>query len=192
MLSGAGLLLSSTLKFRALMVAISLHSIISERRGWQLMLVDRLHPWSCFLHWSLILEIGFWGTFLDNLAALLNAVYLHIVEVIMAEDDGPLTPFIHRFLLASDRQKRFQALSGSCIWVLGIDDGWQVKVTLQCKALSSDTILQATVGHFFGVIMQRKKICRAILAPLLLKTYSRYRLLFFNTAYTYIHVKIAC
>jgi hypothetical protein len=152
MFSGAGLLLSLTLKFRALMVAISSHcSIIRECRGWHLTLINRLHPWSCFLHWGLILEIGFWGTFLDNLAALLNSVYLHIVEVvIMAEDDGPLTNVImHRFLLASDRQKRFQALSGSCIWVLGIDDGWRVKVKLQCKALSSYyTILQTTVGHF--------------------------------------------
>jgi len=165
MFSGAGLLLSLTLKFRALMVAISLHSIMSEHRGWHLTLVDRLHPWSCFLHWGLILEIGFWGTFLDDLAALLNAVYLHIVEVIMAEDDGPLTPFIHHFLLASDRQKQFQALSGSCIRVLGIDDGWRVKVTLQCKALSSDTILQTTVGHFFGVIMQRKKFVERFWLP---------------------------
>jgi hypothetical protein len=140
------------------MVAMSCFaSIICERRGWHLMLLDRLHPWSCFLHWGLILEIGFWGTFLDDLAVLLNTVYLYIVEVVMAEDDDPLTPVIHHFLLPSDRQKRFQALSGGCIWVLGIDDGSRVKVTLQCRALSSNTIRQTTVDHFFGVIIQPKK-----------------------------------
>jgi hypothetical protein len=44
------------------------------------------------LHWGLILEIGFLRTFLEDLAVLLNAVYLHIVEVVKAEDNGPWTP----------------------------------------------------------------------------------------------------
>jgi hypothetical protein len=102
------------------------------------------------LHLSLIHKEGIRWTFFCGLAVLFHTVKLHILKLIVSEDDNLLVPLIDSFPLPSDWQKQFQSLSRCCVGVLGIDDWYGVKITLQCRALSSDTIPQSTIGHFLG------------------------------------------